>query len=198
MLSGISHDLRTPLTRIKLQLALIKDEKISRKLSEDVEDMEKMLNEYLQFTSSTSSEKTELFDISKLLNHSIMKYENNNITSNIEQEIFFNGRKSLINRCLDNLINNSLKYSNKVLVNLKKIHKSLIITVDDDGPGIAESEYENVFKPFYKINKGRGDSKSSVGLGLSISSDVVRSHGGSITLDKSSLGGLRVKISLPF
>ena len=198
MLSGISHDLRTPLTRIKLQLALIKDEKISRKLSEDVEDMEKMLNEYLQFTSSTSSEKTELFDISKLLNHSIMKYENNNITSNIEQEIFFNGRKSLINRCIDNLINNSLKYSNKVLVNLKKIHKSLIITVDDDGPGIAESEYENVFKPFYKINKGRGDSKSSVGLGLSISSDVVRSHGGSITLDKSSLGGLRVKISLPF
>ena len=198
MLSGISHDLRTPLTRIKLQLALIKDEKISRKLSEDVEDMEKMLNEYLQFTSSTSSEKTELFDISKLLNHSIMKYENNNITSNIEQEIFFNGRKSLINRCLGNLINNSLKYSNKVLVNLKKIHKSLIITVDDDGPGIAESEYENVFKPFYKINKGRGDSKSSVGLGLSISSDVVRSHGGSITLDKSSLGGLRVKISLPF
>ncbi len=198
MLSGISHDLRTPLTRIKLQLALIKDEKISRKLSEDVEDMEKMLNEYLQFTSSTSSEKTELFDISKLLNHSIMKYENNNITSNIEQEIFFNGRKSLINRCIDNLINNSLKYSNKVLVNLKKIHKSLVITVDDDGPGIAESEYENVFKPFYKINKGRGDSKSSVGLGLSISSDVVRSHGGSITLDKSSLGGLRVKISLPF
>ena len=198
MLSGISHDLRTPLTRIKLQLALIKDEKISRKLSEDVEEMEKMLNEYLQFTSSTSSEKTELFDISKLLNHSIMKYENKNITSNIEQEILFNGRKSLINRCIDNLINNSLKYSNKVLVNLKKIHKSLIITVDDDGPGIAESEYENVFKPFYKINKGRGDSKSSVGLGLSISSDVVRSHGGSITLDKSSLGGLRVKISLPF
>ena len=84
------------------------------------------------------------------------------------------------------------------MVNLKKIHKSLIITVDDDGPGIAESEYENVFKPFYKINKGRGDSKSSVGLGLSISSDVVRSHGGSITLDKSSLGVLRVKISLPF
>ena len=197
MLSGISHDLRTPLTRIKLQLALIKDEKISRKLSEDVEEMEKMLNEYLQFTSSTSSEKTELFDISKLLNHSILKYENKNITPNIDQGVFFNGRKSLINRCIDNLLNNSLKYSNKVLVNLKKIHKSLIITVDDDGPGIAESEYENVFKPFYKINKGRGDSKSSVGLGLSISSDVVRSHGGSITLEKSNLGGLRVKISLP-
>ena len=198
MLSGISHDLRTPLTRIKLQLALIKDKKISHKLSEDVEEMEKMLNEYLQFTSSTSSEKTELFDISKLLNHSIIKYENKNITSNIEEKIFFNGRKSLINRCIDNLINNSLKYSGKVLVNLKKIHKNLIITIDDDGPGIAQSEYENVFKPFYKINKGRGDSKSSVGLGLSISSDVVRSHGGSIALDKSSLGGLRVKISLPF
>ena len=99
---------------------------------------------------------------------------------------------------MDNLINNSLKYSNNVLVNLKKIHKNLIIIIDDDGPGIDKSEYENVFKPFYKINKGRGDSKSSVGLGLSISSDVVRSHGGKIVLDKSSLGGLKVKISLPF
>jgi len=90
-----------------------------------------------------------------------------------------------------------IKYSNKVLINLKKIHKSLVITVDDDGPGIAESEYENVFKPFYKIDKGRGETKSSVGLGLSIASDIIRSHGGYIKLDKSSMNGLGVKIFLP-
>ena len=83
------------------------------------------------------------------------------------------------------------------MVNLKKIHKSLIITVDDDGPGIAESEYENVFKPFYKIDKSRSETKSSVGLGLAISSDVIKSHGGDIKFDKSNLGGLKVIISLP-
>ena len=80
----------------------------------------------------------------------------------------------------------------------KKINKNLILTIEDDGPGILKKEYDNVFKPFYKINKGRGDSKSSVGLGLSIASDVVRSHGGIISLDRSNLGGLKVKISLPF
>ena len=80
----------------------------------------------------------------------------------------------------------------------KKLNKTIVIIIEDDGPGIAKSEYLNVFKPFYKINKGRGDSKSSVGLGLSIASDVVRSHGGKIDLNKSKLGGLNIKISLPF
>tara|TARA_B100001057_G_scaffold446714_1_gene485552 strand:- start:1117 stop:2430 length:1314 start_codon:yes stop_codon:yes gene_type:complete len=198
MLSGISHDLRTPLTRMKLQLAFVKDEKITKKLSDDVEEMEKMLNEYLQFASSTSSEKTINFNISNLIISSIKKYNEERIHLNIEKEIFFDGRKNLINRCMDNLINNALKYSDKIRVSVSKISKNIIISIDDNGPGIPLRERENVLKPFYKINKGRGDSKSSVGLGLSISSDVVRSHGGKIILSDSDLGGLKVKISLPF
>ena len=198
MLSGISHDLRTPLTRIKLQLAFIKDNNISKKLSEDIEEMEKMLNEYLQFASSTSSEKDESFNISKTITSLIKKYDNVLISSDIEENVNFNGRKNLLLRCLSNIIDNGLKYGKKVKFSLKKLNKIIVIIVDDDGPGIPKLEYSNVFKPFYKINKGRGDSKSSVGLGLSIASDVVRSHGGKIDLSKSKLGGLSVKISLPF
>jgi len=198
MLSGISHDLRTPLTRMKLQLAFIKDEKISKKLSNDITEMEKMLNEYLKFSSSRSTEKTETFDLSELLETIVQKYEKKEITTDIPERVYLDGRKNLIQRCLNNLIDNSIKYSEKTLISLKKSSSNITITVDDDGPGIPKNERENVFKPFYKIDKSRGDSKSSVGLGLSIASDIVRSHGGNILLETSPKDGLRVKIFLPF
>ena len=198
MLSGISHDLRTPLTRMKLQLAFIKDKDISKKLSEDVQEMEKMLNEYLQFTSSRTLEKNENFNLANLVINIIRKYENKNISSEIIKDIFMNGKKNLITRCINNLIDNSVKYANKVHIQLSKSNNNNIIIIDDDGPGIDEKEHENVFKPFYKINKSRGDAKSSVGLGLSIASDIIRSHGGNITLDISPIKGLRVKIFFPF
>ena len=101
------------------------------------------------------------------------------------------------NGCLNNLIDNALKYGDKVNLYLSKKNNSILILVEDDGPGIPIEEYENVFKPFYKIDKGRSDSKSSVGLGLSITSDIIKSHGGNIMLEKSDLNGLRVKIFLP-
>ena len=198
MLSGISHDLRTPLTRMKLQLAFVKDEKISKKLSNDITEMEKMLNEYLKFSSSRSTEKTETFDLSELLETIVQKYEKKKITTDIPERVYLDGRKNLIQRCLNNLIDNSIKYSEKTLISLKKSSSNITITVDDDGPGIPKNERENVFKPFYKIDKSRGDSKSSVGLGLSIASDIVRSHGGNILLETSPKDGLRVKIFLPF
>ena len=198
MLSGISHDLRTPLTRMKLQLAFIKDQNISKKLSDDIVEMEKMLNEYLQFASSRSLEKTEKFDLSELLLVTIKKYEKKEISSNISEKIFFDGRKNLIQRCLNNLIDNSIKYSNNIVVSAIKLSNNIKITIDDDGPGIPKNERENVFKPFYKINKSRGDSKSSVGLGLSIASDIIRSHGGNIKLENSPNNGLRASIFLPF
>ena len=197
MLSGISHDLRTPLTRIKLQLALIKDMEISKKLSGDVDEMEKMLNEYLQFSKSTFSDKTETFDISELIKSTVKKYENADISIDQPEKTIFTGRKNLIQRCLNNLIDNALKYATKVKVKQEKIRKTIVIIIEDDGPGIPASEYENVFKPFYKIDKGRSEAKSSVGLGLSISSDIIRSHGGTIELRKSETGGLEVMISLP-
>ena len=198
MLSGISHDLRTPLTRIKLQLAFIKDNQISNKLSNDVTEMEKMLNEYLQFASSGSSEKTETFDLSELLEITATKYEKNEIVTDIPKRIYFDGRKNLIVRCINNLIENSIRYSKNILISLKKSDNAIVIIIDDDGPGIPKKERENVFKPFYKIDKSRSDSKSSVGLGLSIASDIIRSHGGNIILETSPKKGLRTKIFLPF
>ena len=197
MLSGISHDLRTPLTRMKLQLAFVKDKEISKKLSNDVNEMEKMLNEYLQFSSSRSLETTETFNLSEILLSTVAKYEKNEIATDIPERIYFDGRKNLIQRCLYNVIDNSIKYSNNILLTLKKSSNNILIIIDDDGPGIHEEERENVFKPFYKIDKGRNESKSSVGLGLSIALDVIKSHGGNIKLESSTKGGLRVKIFLP-
>ena len=198
MLSGISHDLRTPLTRIKLQLAFIKDNEISKKLSEDVDEMEKMLNEYLQFSSNRSNETSEEFDICELVSKTIKKYENKKIIFKETNKIIFTGRKNLIRRSLNNFIDNSIKYGENISINLKKNSSYIIINIEDDGPGIPLKEHENVFKPFYKIDKSRGDSKSSVGLGMSIASDIIQSHGGNIKLEKSSLlGGLKVKIFLP-
>tara|TARA_Y100000816_G_scaffold288476_1_gene273114 strand:+ start:53 stop:1372 length:1320 start_codon:yes stop_codon:yes gene_type:complete len=197
MLSGISHDLRTPLTRMKLQIAFIKDNELAKKLSDDINEMEKMLNEYLQFTSSSFIEKDEQFCLSSLIDDIITKYDNKNISSNLSPNININGRKNLIKRSINNLIDNGIKYSEKVKIELLKSNNNVFIKVEDNGPGIPESEYENVFKPFYKIDKGRAEAKSSVGLGLSITSDIIRSHGGNIKLSRSSLGGLSVKIFLP-
>ena len=198
MLSGISHDLRTPLTRIKLQLAMIKDKTLSEKLSSDVDEMEKMLNEYLQFASTGAKEKTEMFDLSELVQNLIKKYENPNIIQNFKNEIYYNGRKNLISRCINNLIENSLKYGKKIEVKIEKNQDNIMISISDDGPGIPENEYENILKPFYKIDKSRSETKSSVGLGLSIASDIVRSHGGDIKFSKSKYSGLEVSIFLPF
>ncbi len=197
MLSGISHDLRTPLTRMKLQTAFIKDEDTVKKLTADINEMEKMLNEYLQFTSSSYLEKDEMFNLSELIEDVINKYNNKNISQKLLNRIYINGRKNSIQRCLNNLIDNALKYANKVEISLNKKNSNLFIIIDDNGPGISKNEYENVFRPFYKIDKGRADSKSSVGLGLSIASDIIKSHGGNINLEKSKMDGLRVKIFLP-
>ena len=198
MLSGISHDLRTPLTRIKLQLSMIKDSSISEKMSQDVIEMEKMLNEYLQFASSSSIEKTETFNLSELLKSTVNKYENKNISTEIQNKIYFDGRKSLILRCLNNVIDNAIKFGTVINISLKKNNNNILIKIEDDGPGIDEKELVNVFKPFYKIDKGRDISKSSVGLGLSIALDIIKSHGGKIDLAKSPNNGLSVKVTLPF
>tara|TARA_Y100001970_G_C14217455_1_gene850541 strand:- start:2107 stop:2658 length:552 start_codon:yes stop_codon:yes gene_type:complete len=182
---------------MKLQTAFIKENDISQKLTEDINEMEKMLNEYLQFTNLSYKEKDELFNLSQLIAEIIERYDNKNISKNLSPRVYINGRKNLIKRCINNLIDNSIKYGNKVNIELAKKNTNLFIKIEDDGPGIPENEYDNVFKPFYKINKSRADSKSSVGLGLSIASDIIRSHGGYIKLEKSSLNGLGVKIFLP-
>ena len=197
MLSGISHDLRTPLTRMKLQIAFIKDKDLANKLAQDINEMEKMLNEYLQFTKSSYQEKDEKFNLSELISSTVNEYSNQNISTNLISDIYIIARKNLIKRCINNIIDNAIKYGDKVKVGLTKNNRNLFIKIEDNGPGIPEKEYENVFKPFYKIDKSRADSKASVGLGLSIASDIIRSHGGNIKLEKSSLNGLAIKIFLP-
>ena len=198
MLSGISHDLRTPLTRMKLQLALIKDENLINRFSSDIDEMEKMLNEYLQFSSESNKEQTEEFELNELIINTIAKFNNNLIKFNSGEKFFFTGRKLSIQRCLNNLIENSTKFANKIEINFQKLKSNIFIYIEDDGPGIPIQERENVFKPFYKIDKSRSQKSSSVGLGLSISSDIIRSHGGKIELGDSKFGGLKILISLPF
>ena len=198
MLSGISHDLRTPLTRLKLQLAMIKQQDLAKKMGDDIEEMERMLNDYLEFASQQKKEETELININLIVEEVAKKYDSNKVELKLDQKSEIHIRANAIKRCLANFIDNGLSYGENVKIFSKKTSDMMIIMVDDDGPGIPENEYQNVLKPFYRIDKSRGQNKSGVGLGLSIANDIIRSHGGLISFEKSNLGGLRVKISLPF
>ena len=197
MLSGISHDLRTPLTRLKLQLALLKQQDLAKKMGDDIEEMEKMLNEYLEFSRHQKNEETEIVNLNNMIKDLVAKYENKKIDIFVEENLKINIRPNSIKRCLSNLLDNGLSYGKKIQINAKKTISNVMLIVDDDGPGIPENEYQNVMKPFYRIDKSRGLNKSGVGLGLSIANDIIRSHGGSISLGEAPTGGLRVKISLP-
>jgi two-component system, OmpR family, osmolarity sensor histidine kinase EnvZ len=197
MLSGISHDLRTPLTRLKLQLALLKQQDLAKKMSDDIEEMERMLNEYLEFSRHQKNEETESINLNNLIKEVVAKYESKKININLNEDLTINIRPNSIKRCLTNLIDNGLSYGKNIEISLRKMKNDIIIFIDDDGPGIPKKEYQNVMKPFYRIDKSRGQNKSGVGLGLSIANDIIRSHGGNILLEKSTFEGLRVKISLP-
>ena len=166
-------------------------------MSDDIEEMERMLNEYLEFSRHQKNEETEIVNLNVIIKDILSKYENKKISSKIENNLTINIRPNSIKRCLANLIDNGLAYGKKVEIIVKKTLNHIVIFVDDDGPGIPENERLNVMKPFYRIDKSRGQNKSGVGLGLSITNDIIRSHGGNITLEKSPLNGLRVKISLP-
>ena len=198
MLSGISHDLRTPLTRLKLQLAMINQKDLSDNMSKDIDEMENMLNDYLQFAKTQTQESTSAINLSDLFDEIQKDLKNENLTIiNLEKTVL-NGRMSSLKRCFENVINNGLTYGKKVYVSLYKGNNRIIINIEDDGPGISEDQYRNVFKPFFRLDKSRSLNKSGVGLGLAIVEDVINSHGGSIQLGKSKYKGLQVKISLPF
>ena len=198
MLSGISHDLRTPLTRLKLQLAMLKQKDLSEKMSRDIDEMEKMLNDYLQFAKTQVQESTNVINLKILFNEIKNNLNNKNlIIANLEN-IDLKGRPSTLKRAFENIIQNGLTYGGKVNVNIQKSANRAIIIFEDDGPGIPEDQYKNVFKPFFRLDKSRSLNQSGVGLGLAIVEDSINSHGGSITLGKSKYGGLLFKISLPF
>ena len=197
MLSGISHDIRTPLTRLKLQLAFLTQQDLAKKMGEDIEEMERMLSNYLEFASHQKNENTELVDINNIIKETTEKYEKKKIQLFLENEHKVNVRPNSMKRCLANLIDNAFAYGEKIEIITKNTNNNIIILIDDNGPGIPESEYQNVLKPFYRVDKSRGQNKAGVGLGLSIANDIIRAHGGIISFEKSNLKGLRVKISLP-
>jgi two-component system osmolarity sensor histidine kinase EnvZ len=197
MLSGISHDLRTPLTRLKLQLAMLNQKEISKNMSKDIDEMEKMLNDYLQFAKNQVYEESSPIDIKDLFIELVENFKNNKIQLLNNEEIFLVGRRNALKRCLNNLIQNSLTHAENVFINSSKTISRLVILIEDDGPGIPAEQYRNVFKPFYRLDKSRSLNKSGVGLGLSIAEDIINSHGGSILLGKSTYEGLQIKISLP-
>jgi two-component system osmolarity sensor histidine kinase EnvZ len=211
MLSAVSHDLRTPLTRMKLQLAMIENKFEIEGLKSDIDDMERLITEYLEFAKSDNKEKRSQVKIKDFLEESIVSYYksmNCDIEAKIDLdnnlEIFI--KKFAFKRALNNLIDNAFKYGNKALLGASISNNNLIITLDDNGPGIAIEERSNVFKPFYRIDNSRNLDKNDQnsfsggsGLGLSIVADAVISHGGNIKLlDSKPLGGLCVLISIPF
>ena len=198
MLSGISHDLRTPLTRLKLQLAMIKQKDLTEKMSKDIDEMEKMLNDYLQFAKNQVIENTNQIDLNSLFNEIKNLIDNKNLRIECESDINFNGRPVALKRSFQNVIQNGLTYGKSVNVKVQKSNNRVIVLIEDDGPGIPEDQYKNVFKPFFRLDKSRSLNKSGVGLGLAIVEDVINSHGGNIQMGKSKMNGLSVKISLPY
>ena len=199
MLSGISHDLRTPLTRLKLQLAMLKQKDISEKMSKDIDEMEKMLNDYLQFAKTQAQENTSIINLNNLFRHLKNDFNNDKISLNESSEIIkLNGRPTSLKRSFENIIQNGLTYGNHVHINIQKGNNRALIIIEDDGPGIPEDQFKNVFKPFFRLDKSRSLNQSGVGLGLAIVEDVINSHGGNIQLGKSKYNGLQVKVSLPF
>ena len=198
MLSGISHDLRTPLTRLKLQLAMIEQKNISENMSKDIDEMESMLNDYLQFAKTQTQENTSIINLQSLLNKIQNNLNNKNLVLVDLVDVSLKGRLSALTRCFENVIQNGLIYGKKVYIKIQKGSNRVIVNIEDDGPGIPEDQYKNVFKPFIRLDKSRSLNQSGVGLGLAIVEDIINSHGGSIQLGKSSYKGLQVKISLPF
>lgn len=199
MLAGVSHDLRTPLTRLKLQLAMLGDSPDIEAMKIDVAEMEKMIAGYLDFVRGESDEPSALISLNQLVDKVIVsaRRQNLEISGRIERDIHATLKPMAFERCLTNLVSNAGKYADHVWISIQTIDGNIEIAVDDNGPGIPEDQYEEVFRPFYRVDSSRNAATGGVGLGLPIAMDIVHAHGGKIWLEKSPKGGLRVMITLP-
>jgi len=199
MLAGVSHDLRTPLTRMKLQIEMLSKKEDKVGLKEDVNQMEQMLEAYLSFIKEKEMEIRVKSDISKLIGSIILDAKRNGdiiLPKNIET-VDAKVRINDLRRAITNLTSNASRESTKVEISLTKKDKNALIIIDDNGPGINQKDYTSVFKAFYRIESSRNLSTGGLGLGLTIARDIARSHGGEINLEKSPLGGLRATLSVP-
>ncbi len=199
MLAGVSHDLRTPLTRMKLELAMLGDSPSVGGLKTDVQDMERMVESYLAFVRGEGEEQTEPTDLARLLEDiaTNARREGNSVSLAAEGDLTLALRPHAMKRSLNNLVANAVRHAAQVAIAAKRLETSVEVVIDDDGPGIPAEQREEVFKPFYRLDPSRNPATGGVGLGLTIARDVVSSHGGSIHLDESPMGGLRARIRLP-
>jgi len=199
MLAGVSHDLRTPLTRMKLQLSLMKDDDAKKELEYDIKEMTAMLNSYVSFVRGETPETIENIQLNNLINNICQnldreKYE---ITETYSRKIDTSGRPLQIKRAIQNILDNARRYASKIQIDVSANNDECFISISDNGPGIPEKNYEDVFKPFFTLDPSRNKMKGESGLGMTISRDIIRSHGGDIKLSPSSIGGLKTVINLP-
>ncbi|MGV6802315.1 MAG: ATP-binding protein [bacterium] len=199
LLAGVSHDLRTPLTRMKLALAMQQDCDDIEELREDVNEMENMLDEYLSFAKDQSAEEPVLFDLCDLAREiaSDCDRAGQSLTLHLPGEAQMDGRRNALKRAISNLVGNGFKYASQVSLTINKHANSIEVIIDDNGPGIDPEDYKEAFKPFSRLDDARNQNVSGVGLGLSVVRDVARASGGDVTLDKSPLSGLRAILRLP-
>ncbi len=201
MLAGVSHDLRTPLTRIKLQLEMLSKSKENEELLKDVNEMQYMLETYLDFSQTVSSEENSIVNINKMIDEIIETSQEKDKSiifksSKIDQ-INYTCKYIALKRCIINLLNNAKAYGDEAVIKLSENDKEILINIEDNGPGINEKDYEKALKPFQRLDSSRNQNIAGSGLGLSISQDIIKTIGGNINLSKSSLGGLKVSVLLP-
>ncbi|MEL6369530.1 MAG: ATP-binding protein [Pseudomonadota bacterium] len=201
MLAGVSHDLRTPLTRMKLTLAFTPDEQDIEAMRSDVAEMERMVEAYLEFASDVATTgDPEMFDLAALTQEIVEKADPQQarvVFTPGTDELIIEARLNGIRRAVTNLVGNGLKYATKVWVSTRRAGTHVEIIVEDDGPGISPEHYEEAFKPFHRLDEARTPQASGVGLGLSVVRDVARRHGGEIVLSRSNHGGLRAALRIP-
>jgi two-component system osmolarity sensor histidine kinase EnvZ len=199
MLAGVSHDLRTVLTRFKLELALLGDGPQVRALKEDVDEMHRMLEGYIAFVRGDGDERSNEIDIAALL-HSVargLERSGQSISVEVESPLFASVKADALKRCIGNLASNAARHAATVKLSASRIGPHLVFTVDDDGPGIAPADREAVFRPFVRLDDARNQDSGGGGLGLTIARDIAHSHGGSVRLEDSPLGGLRAVVTIP-
>ena len=198
MLAGVSHDLRTPLTRLKLQLEMLSDDKTNIELLSDVNEMQKMLENYLDFAEDVTREKAIKTDLKQMIKEIINSesIENKVIEFNVKNDkpIFFECRAIAMKRCITNLLNNACSYGDDIRVALEKKKDTIDISIEDNGPGIDKTDYDKAIKPFIRLDSSRNQNIPGSGLGLSISQDITSNHGGKLIMSKSNLGGLKVQL----
>lgn len=201
MLAGVSHDLRTPLTRMKLQVAMMPPSGDTEALKQDIVDMEHMINAYLDFAKGESGEQPVRTDLRQVLDRVVMgaRRQGGDITLDMARDISLQLRPVAFERCLTNVVNNARKYAKNIWIEARLMDdgEHVEVIVDDNGPGIPEDQLEDVFKPFVRVDTSRNMATGGVGLGLPIAREVVHAHGGRIWLEKSPKGGVRAIIQLP-